>query len=65
MIVDPFDAYSPAELFDLELTLHLACGRSKAVVKGKHRGRLCSLIALVAAAQDRKGGTHPTPPFRA
>lgn len=64
-IPNPWVDYSDEELHDVALTLNLACGRAKAVLKQKRKSQLCGLILFANDELDRRGKPRPVAPFKA
>lgn len=62
---NPFDAVSPADLYDQELVLHLLCGRNKGTTRDKHRKHACDLAQILAAEAHHRGAQSPQPPYKA
>jgi hypothetical protein len=62
---DPFDGVPTATLYDWSLALHLACGRNRAVLKAKHREKVCSLSSTLDVELVNRGERPLAPPFKA
>lgn len=62
---NPLEQLDDEALFDTQLVLELSCGRAKAVLKDKHRGRLCSLAQILKDEANHRDRPSPVPPFKA
>lgn len=60
---NPLAGLTDGDLFNSQLTLNLACGRAKAVLKGRHRELLCALSVALKLEADHRGRPSPTPPY--
>jgi hypothetical protein len=63
--VNPFDGYADEDLFSSLLSLHLACARTKSVLKEKHRVTLCNLIGVLVTESNNRGKSVPQWPYSA
>ncbi len=53
------------DLFRTQITLALACGRSRSALKKKHREHICFLFEALKLESDRRGQPSPEWPYRA
>jgi hypothetical protein len=63
--VNPLAGLSDRDLFDTQLTLAIACGRSKSALRQKHRVNICTLFQLLKIEADHRGRPSPAPPYKA
>lgn len=54
---------SDSDLWNTQLALALACGRSHSSLKKKHRQWLCDLFRALAAESERRDREPPHPPY--
>lgn len=64
-LANPLSALSDIELFDTQVTLALACSRSKSAERGKHRQRICFLQGLLATESKNRGKAPASAPYKA
>ena len=62
-VPDPWETWTNDELYAAQLSLHLACGRAKSVLRDKHRGSLCQLLQIAQAEATKRNTQSPTPPY--
>lgn len=52
-------------LFDTQLTLAIACGRSKSVLRKRHRVHVCTLAEILQFEANRRDQPSPQWPYKA
>lgn len=62
---NPLSALSDEQLFEAQLTLYLACARTKSVLRTKHRTRICGLAQILNVEALNRGTPNPSPPYSA
>lgn len=61
----PFSAYTDKQLWNAQLALALACGRSHQTTRKKRNQWYCFLFQSLVVESDLRGLPHPQPPFHA
>ncbi len=61
--VDPFASFSDDALFNLSLSLELACARTKTTLRNPVRKVLCNGLVATHIAHVNRGTTPPTAPY--
>lgn len=62
---DPLAMLSDQQLFDTQLSLALACGRSRSALRDKHKAKLCFLFQVLVVEANKRGKQSPRPPYSA
>jgi hypothetical protein len=65
VVPDRLDAIADADLHQMQLSLGIACGRSRSAFRDKHRTYICTLLQILQSEAKRRGKTPVGPPFTA
>lgn len=62
---NPLSTLSNADLWNSQLALLIACGRSHSSLKGKHKQYFCGLAQVLKIESIQRGKAFPTTPISA
>ena len=62
-VVDPLATIPDDELWNMQLLLKIACGRSKSALRKARRQHFCTLFENLKVESDLRGLPHPLPPY--
>lgn len=64
-MADPLSTLTDEQLFNSQLSLVLACGRSHSSLKQKHRQYFCILFETLKIESNNRGKSAPQWPYKA
>jgi hypothetical protein len=62
-IVDPLASLTPDQLWNLQVLLQIACGRSRSVLRRYRRQHFCLLFQNLKLESDLRGLPTPQAPY--